>query len=121
MTATAAARDSNKTSSAVQLRFDAARSESLPEAVRERLLALAGRRADGDGVLTIDARRFRTQARNRRDALDRLVALIRDAAEPPKPRRRRRVPAGVNKRRLDAKRKRSVLKSQRASVKRESQ
>jgi ribosome-associated protein len=106
----------NKTSSAVQLRFDAARSPSLPEAVRERLLVLAGRRADNNGVLTVDARRFRTQARNRRDALDRLVALVREAAEPPKPRRRRGVPAGVHKRRLESKRQRSRLKSQRARV-----
>ena len=111
----------NKTSSAVQLRFDAAGSLSLSEAVSERLLVLAGRRADASGVLTIDARRFRTQARNRRDALDRLVALVREAADPPKPRRRRRVPVGARKRRLEIKRRRSVLKSLRARVQRESQ
>ena len=111
----------NKTSSAVQLRFDAAGSLSLSEVVRERLLVLAGRRADASGVLTIDARRFRTQARNRRDALDRLVALVREAADPPKPRRRRRVPVGARKRRLEIKRRRSVLKSLRARVQRESQ
>jgi ribosome-associated protein len=111
----------NKTSSAVQLRFDAAGSLSLSEAVGERLLVLAGRRADASGVLTIDARRFRTQARNRRDALDRLVALVREAADPPKPRRRRGVPVGARKRRLEIKRRRSVLKSLRARVQRESQ
>ena len=111
----------NKTSSAVQLRFDAAGSLSLSEAVSERLLVLAGRRADASGVLTIDARRFRTQARNRRDALDRLVALVREAADPPKPRRRRGVPVGARKRRLEIKRRRSVLKSLRARVQRESQ
>ena len=111
----------NKTSSAVQLRFDAAGSLSLSEVVRERLLVLAGRRADASGVLTIDARRFRTQARNRRDALDGLVALVREAADPPKPRRRRRVPVGARKRRLEIKRRRSVLKSLRARVQRESQ
>jgi ribosome-associated protein len=111
----------NKTSSAVQLRFDAAQSASLPDAVRERLLTLAGRRADSNGVLTIDARRFRTQARNRSDALDRLVALVREAADPPKLRRRRGVPAGVHRRRLQSKRHRSILKGQRAPVKRESQ
>jgi len=111
----------NKTSSAVQLRFDAAGSLSLSEVVRERLLVLAGRRADASGVLTIDARRFRTQARNRRDALDRLVALVREAADPPKPRRRRGVPVGARKRRLEIKRRRSVLKSLRARVQRESQ
>ena len=76
----------NKLATAVQLRFDVAHTPSLPDAVRQRLARLAGRRLSSDGVLTIEARRFRTQARNRQDALDRLVALIRKASEPPKPR-----------------------------------
>lgn len=100
----------NKTATAAQLRFDAAGSPSLPEAVRERLLLLAGQRAGGDGVVTIDARRFRSQVRNRRDALERLVALIREAAEPPRPRRRTRLPAFANRRRLQAKQRRRALK-----------
>ena len=100
----------NKTATAAQLRFDAAGSPSLPEEVRERLLLLAGQRAGGDGVVSIDARRFRSQARNRRDALERLVALIREAAEPPRPRRRARVPAFARRRRLHAKRRRAALK-----------
>ena len=77
----------NKVSTAVQLRFDAARSPSLPEPVRRRLCDLAGRRLTGDGVLVITADRFRSQARNREDARERLIELIREAATPPKPRR----------------------------------
>ena len=77
----------NKVSSAVQLRFDLSGSRSLPEDVRERLARLAGHRLTRDGVIVIIAQRYRTQERNRQDALDRLVALIRRAAEPPTPRR----------------------------------
>ncbi len=77
----------NKVASAVQLRFDVARSPSLPEHVRQRLKALSGRRLTQDGVLVIDARRHRTQERNRADARERLAALIREAAAPQKPRR----------------------------------
>ena len=77
----------NKVSSAVQLRFDAARSASLPDDVRERLRPIAGRRMTQDGVIVIMAQRFRTQESNRRDALARLVEMIRQAAEPPVPRR----------------------------------
>src|SRR5919206_506742 len=77
----------NKVSSAVQLRFDLSASRSLPEDVRERLARLAGRRLTHDGVIVIIAQRYRTQERNRQDALDRLVALIRRAAEAPAPRR----------------------------------
>lgn len=101
----------NKTSSAVQLRFDLARSPSLPEPVRARLAGLAGRRLAADGVLTIDARRFRTQARNREDALDRLAALIRAAEAEPHPRRPTRVPGQERARRLEAKRRRARLKA----------
>src|SRR5215468_10803366 len=77
----------NKVSSAVQLRFDLSGSRSLPEDVRERLARLAGRRLTRDGIIVIVAQRFRTQERNRQDALDRLVALVRRAAAPPIPRR----------------------------------
>src|SRR6202035_2389785 len=76
----------NKVSSAVQLRFDLLRSRSLPQDVRERLARLAGRRLTGDGVIVIIAQRYRTQERNRQDALDRLGALIRRAAQRPTPR-----------------------------------
>ena len=82
----------NKVSTAVQLRFDARRSPSLPEAVRARLERLAGSRLTGDGVIVITANRFRSQVRNREDARERLVALIRQAATPPKPRRATKPP-----------------------------
>ncbi len=91
----------NKVATAVQLRFDAARSPSLPDEVRARLIKLAGRRATSDGVLVIDARRHRTQVRNREDAQARLAALIHKAAEMRAPRKKTRptmietAPAGV--------------------------
>src|SRR5690606_16683172 len=78
----------NKVATAVQLRFDAARSPALDDGQRRRLLAIAGRRATRDGVIVIEASRFRTQERNRADALQRLAALIDRAAEPPPPPRR---------------------------------
>jgi len=74
----------NKVSSAVQLRFDVANSRSLPEEVRRRLITLASNRITEDGILIIDARQFRTQGRNRENAIDRLVELIRKAAQRPK-------------------------------------
>src|SRR6266581_981019 len=77
----------NKVASAVQLRFDVRHSRSLPSAVRERLERLAGQRLSQDGVLVITAQRYRSQERNRQDALARLVTLIRRAASPPAPRR----------------------------------
>src|SRR5690606_4401843 len=73
----------NKVATAVQLRFDVGASPSLPEDVRRRLVGLAGRRLTSDGILVIDARRFRIQERNRADARERLVALIVRAALPP--------------------------------------
>jgi ribosome-associated protein len=105
----------NKVSSAVQLRFDLWRSRSLPEDVRERLARLAGRRLTRDGVVVIIAQRYRTQERNRQDALDRLVALIRRAAEPPAPRRPTKPSAGAKERRLQAKARRSAIKELRRS------
>lgn len=104
----------NKVSSAVQLRFDAARSPSLPEAVRARLLRLAGRRASAEGVIVITAQRHRSQERNRADALARLVALVAEAAVPPTPRRATRPTAASKARRLDAKLRRGALKAARA-------
>src|SRR5512139_1088618 len=77
----------NKLATAVQLRFDVLHSPSLPDDVRTRAMRLAGRKLTRDGVLVITAQRFRTQERNRQDALERLVALIREAAVAPKPRR----------------------------------
>ncbi len=103
----------NKTATAVQLRFRIVDSPSLPEAVRERLLRVAGRRVDKSGVLTIEARRYRDQPRNRDDALERLVKLIRKAAERPAPRRPTRPTATSRERRLDDKRKRGEIKKSR--------
>jgi ribosome-associated protein len=100
----------NKVATAVQLRFDVRNSPSLPDDVRERLGRLAGRRMTEDGVLIIEARRFRTQERNRQDALDRLVALIQKAAQRPKPRRKTKPAAQSKRRRLEAKRRQSEKK-----------
>jgi ribosome-associated protein len=99
----------------VQLRFDARQSPSLPEDVRARLMRLAGRRLTQDGVLVITAQRHRTQEANRRDALDRLIELIRRAAEPPVPRRPTRPTAASRRRRLETKRRRAVLKRSRGA------
>ena len=101
----------NKVSTAVQLRFDAAHSPSLPPDVKERLLRVAGHLATDDGVIVISAQRFRTQERNRTDARERLAALIRTAAEPPTPRTATRPTRASKRRRLEDKRQRSATKS----------
>ena len=100
----------NKVSSAVQLRFDVARSPSLPDAVRARLIALAGSRLTHDGVLILSAERYRSQRRNRDDALQRLLALIRAACEAETPRRPTRPTLASKKRRLDSKQRRGETK-----------
>ena len=106
----------NKVSSAVQLRFDLSRSRSLPEEVRERLARLAGRRLTRDDVIVITAQRYRTQERNRQDALDRLVALIRRAAVPPTRRRPTKPSVAATERRLEAKARRAAIKEQRRAT-----
>lgn len=100
----------NKVASAVQLRFDAGRSPSLADHVKARLRTLAGRRMTREGVIVIDARRFRAQERNREDARARLIELIRQAAERPKPRRPTRPTLASRKRRLEAKSARASIK-----------
>jgi len=100
----------NKVSTAVQLRFDVARSPSLPEPVRVRLMALAGRRLTQEGVLIIEAERYRSQRRNRDDALERLIELIREACEVETPRRPTRPTLASRKRRLDSKQRRGETK-----------
>jgi ribosome-associated protein len=107
----------NKVSTAVKLRFNVASSPSLPDDVRERLVRLAGSRVTKDGVLVIDARRFRTQERNRKDARDRLVALVKQAAERPRKRRATRPTRAAVERRLTQKRQRSDRKRNRSRVK----
>ena len=106
----------NKVATAVQLRFDAARSAHLDERVRARLRLIAGRRMTAEGVLVITARRFRTQDRNRQDAFERLVDLLRRAAEPGKRRVPTRPTAASRERRRDAKLARGRLKRQRQGV-----
>jgi ribosome-associated protein len=101
----------NKLSTAVQLRFDVRRSPSLSADVRTRLERLAGRRLTRDGVLVIMAQRHRTQERNRQDALDRLVELIRQASVAPTPRRPTKPTRGSKERRLAGKKNRSSIKS----------
>jgi ribosome-associated protein len=105
----------NKLSTAVQLRFDAGRSPALSDDVRRRLARLAGRRLTGEGVLVITARRHRTRERNRQDALDRLVDLIRRAAVPPVHRRPTKPTAASHTRRIEAKRRRSITKKLRTA------
>ena len=106
----------NKVATAVQLRFDVANAATLPGDVRARLVRLAGRRMTTEGVLVIEARRYRTRERNRADALARLTALVRRAAEPPKPRRKTRPPRASKARRLETKRRRGTIKRTRAAV-----
>jgi ribosome-associated protein len=106
----------NKVATAVQLRFDVRRSPSLPQPVRERLIKLAGSRLTEEGELIIEAHRFRTRERNRRDALERLVALIRRATREPKPRKKTRPSRAAVEQRLREKQHRSDKKKQRRPV-----
>jgi len=105
----------NKLSTAVQLRFDVRRSPSLPDDVRARLERLAGSRLTRDGVLVIAAQRFRSQDRNRTDALERLVELIRQATVVQKPRRPTAPSRAERARRLEAKKQRSSIKAMRGA------
>lgn len=106
----------NKVATAVRLRFDVRNSRSLDGAVRERLVRLAGNRMTSDGVLLIEAGRFRTQERNRRDARERLLDLIRRAAVPPRPRRKTRPSEASKANRREEKRRRGEVKRARGSV-----
>ena len=100
----------NKVSTAVRLRFDARGSASLPPDVRDRLVRLGGKRVGEDGFLMLHARRGRTQESNRREAIERLVELIGEACERPKPRRATKPTAGSQKRRLETKKRRGAIK-----------
>lgn len=107
-----------KVSSAVQLRMDVARSPSLPDAVKQRVVSIAGRRMTSDGVISIIAQRHRTQLRNREDALARLVEILKQAAAPPPPARRPTKPTrGSVERRLASKSGRSAIKASRSPPK----
>ncbi len=100
----------NKVATAVQLRFDVRNSSSLPGDVRDRLIRLAGRRISRGGILVIEARRFRTQERNREDAIARLVELIRSASEKPRLRRKTKPSLAARERRIEGKKLRSRIK-----------
>ena len=106
----------NKVSTAVQLRFNVARSPSLPEDVRTRLMKLAGSRLTNEGELLIEAKRHRTQERNRQDAIQRLVELIRRATEKPKLRIATKPTKASKKRRLETKKQRGEVKRGRGKV-----
>ena len=106
----------NKVATTVQLRFDVANSPSLPDQVRERLISLARSRITEDGVLIINARRFRTQGRNRQDAIERLAELIRRAAEKPRSRRKTRPTLASKMRRLEEKHRRAETKKLRQGL-----
>lgn len=110
----------NKVNTAVQLRFDVTNSPSLPDDVRKRLFAIAGKRITTQGILIIDARQFRTQEQNRRDALLRLIAMIQKAAEKPKlrPKPRTKLSRAAKQRRLEQKRRQSMKKRLRKPVSR---
>jgi ribosome-associated protein len=105
----------NKVATAVRLRFDARGSACLPSEVRHRLVRLAGKRVGDDGFLTIHARSRRTQEANRREAVERLVELVKRACEQPRPRRATRPTAASRERRLEAKRRRGETKQARRS------
>jgi ribosome-associated protein len=103
----------NKVATAVQLRFDVAASPSLPEAVKQRLVKLAGRRVSSEGILVIEARRFRTQEGNRLDAIQRFTQLVHKAAVRPRQRRQTKPTAASKEKRLQAKKRRSEIKKNR--------
>ncbi len=107
----------NKVSTAVELRFDAARSPGLPDNVRKRLMKIAGRKVTREGILIIEARRFRTQEKNRADAIARLSALIRKAAVEPVKRRKTRPTLQSKEERIKRKKRRSMIKESRKPVK----
>ena len=106
----------NKVATAVQLRFDVARSAALPEDAKARLRTIAGSRMTDEGVLVIDARAFRTQSQNREDARERLARFIRQALIVPRRRRKTRPSAGSKQRRLESKKRRSETKAGRGRV-----
>jgi ribosome-associated protein len=106
----------NKVETGVQLRFDVRRCAALPPPVKERLRRIAGKRLTGEGVMIINAHRFRSQLRNRQDAVERLVELLRQAAVPPRSRRATRPSEAAVRRRLEGKRRRAQLKRQRRNL-----
>ena len=107
----------NKVATAVQLRFNVRQSASLSAEIRDRLMRIAGKKVTEDGILVIKAQRFRSQDQNRKDAIGRLVELIRQATVKPKPRRKTRPSPAARERRLSAKKKHSEIKRRRRRIK----
>ncbi len=105
----------NKVASAVQLRFDVARSPSLREDVKARLVKLAGKRVSADGILVIEAKKYRTQEQNRFDALGRFYDLMKKASQKPKTRRATRPTRASKEKRIEEKKKRGEIKKLRKS------
>ncbi len=105
----------NKVATAVELRFDAANSANLPEGIKARLVTIAGRRMTKDGVIVVFADRFRTQERNRADALERLLEMVRQAAVVPRPRKATKPTFASKQRRLESKKRRGDTKATRQS------
>ena len=103
----------NKVSSAAQLRFDVQGSASIPDDIKDKLISLAGARATKEGVIVITADRLRTQERNREDAIDRLVELVKQAAHKPKPRKKTKPTKASKEKRLDSKTRHGRLKARR--------
>ena len=106
----------NKVATAVQLRFNVRQSTSLSAEIQNRLIRLAGKKITEDGILIIKARRFRSQDKNRKDAIQRLIALIRKAAAKPKPRRKTKPSPAATEKRLSFKKKRAQIKRDRRAV-----
>lgn len=106
----------NKVATAVQLRFDAANSPSLPEDVRRRLMRQAGNQITKEGILIIEAKQFRSQEKNRQDAIERLVEMVRRAAQKPKARQNTQVPKAEKRRRVEAKRRQGEKKRLRGRI-----
>lgn len=103
----------NKVSTAVQLKFDIAGSANLTPKVRERLIKLAGSRVTKENVLVLEASGFRSQEKNRKDAVSRLIELIREAAKEPKPRRKTKPTQGSKRKRLESKKRQGEIKKMR--------
>jgi ribosome-associated protein len=106
----------NKVATAVQLRFNITNSPALPEDIKSRLITLGGKRITGDGELIITARRFRTQERNKQDAIKRLTSLVRKASTKPKPRYKATPTKASIEKRLKTKQHRKEVKQRRQSV-----
>ncbi|HIB54018.1 MAG TPA: aminoacyl-tRNA hydrolase [Nitrospirales bacterium] len=106
----------NKVATAVQLRYTLPEARMFPDGAHARLVRLGGSRVTEGGVLILNARRFRSQERNRQEAMAKLVTLIRTALEPPRPRKKTRPTRASQQRRLEAKQRRSIIKRLRGAV-----